>query len=83
MAKYILDRYSLLHIIIGILAFQLGIKLETWLILNALLEILEISGMIDKYIYNDSDPNLLNSISDVALSGVGWRIGFSIAQNII
>jgi hypothetical protein len=84
MGKYIIDKCSIINIIMGIIAFSIGITFETWIILNAIFEIVENVGIIDNYIHFYSyDENVLDSISDVALAGIGWRIGFSISKNLI
>lgn len=81
MGKYLLDVYSILHFATGILWRYMGFDIISLLLLHTIFEILE-NSKIGMHIINThfkiwpggkpSTDTLINSISDISISLVGW-----------
>lgn len=81
MGKYLLDVYSILHFAVGILWHYMGFDIISLLLLHTIFEIIE-NSTVGMYIINTyfkfwpggkpSTDTLINSISDISISLVGW-----------
>jgi hypothetical protein len=80
-----IDKFSLLHFAVGIVAYFIGIKFWLWILLNIIFEIVENTQVAIKFI-NDflafwpggkKDPDtIINSIGDIFFGGCGWILGY-------
>lgn len=84
MGHFFIDQYSLLHFATGIIAYFIGIKLNTYVFLHILFELLENTQYSIKFINtnlewfwpggkNKSDT-ILNAIGDTIFGMLGWII---------
>jgi hypothetical protein len=83
MGKDFLDRFSLLHFAVGIVAYFMGVPFWIWAFLQLVFEAVENSGwgihFISKYLSwwpgGKREPDsLLNSISDILFGSLGWLV---------
>lgn len=83
MGTKIIDQYSLLHFSVGVILYHWGFTFNTILILHILFEIVENTeyGMyiINNYITmwpggKEHSDNIINSISDICFTLLGWYI---------
>lgn len=84
MGRYLLDRYSLLHIMWGMIANLFGIPLLEWIILHIIFEITE-NHPIGMFVINNGfgslwpggkpeADTLINSVGDTLCAIIGWYV---------
>jgi len=86
------DKYTLLHFAVGIIAYFFDITLLSWILLHVIFEIVENSKygvqFIDTYLTfwpggKKSSDNIINSLSDIIFSVIGWLVAYLVAKNEI
>lgn len=85
MGTQIYDKYSLLHLATGIIAYYFDMSLILWILVHTLFEILENTKQgiyfIDNYIKiwpggKLKSDSILNSISDTIFGALGWILAY-------
>ena len=85
MGQTFMDRYSLLHLASGIVAYYFGFSLVGWIILHTLFEIIENTPegvyFIDHYLTfwpggKLAPDDLINSVGDTFFAIGGWLIPY-------
>jgi hypothetical protein len=85
MGTQIYDKYSLLHLATGIIAYYFDMSLILWILVHTLFEILENTKQgiyfIDNYIKiwpggKLKPDSILNSISDTIFGALGWILAY-------
>lgn len=91
MGKDFVDAYSLLHFAVGIVAYFLGFKWYTFMLLHIIFEIVENTSagvrFIDNYLSwfwpggKEKPDTSINSIGDTFFAMLGWLIAYLIHKN--
>jgi hypothetical protein len=85
MGQSFVDKYSLLHLASGIVAFYFGIPLVLWILIHFLFEVLENSPegvyFIDHYIPfwpggKKQPDSYVNSLGDEFFAILGWILAY-------
>ena len=85
MGTKLYDKYSLLHLATGIIAYYFELSLLLWLILHIIFEMLENTWkgvyFIDNYIKiwpggKRAPDTFINSVSDTVFATLGWIIAY-------
>lgn len=80
MGDGIIDKYSLLHFCVGVVAYHWSIGFVPWIILNIIFEIVEntysiVVNTIPNYPGAKPKPDkIINSISDIIMCTMGWLL---------
>jgi hypothetical protein len=85
MGYYFVDKFTILHFLLGIIAYYIGISFVLWIITHVTFEILENTkeGMyfITTYLTfwpggKKSPDTLMNSLGDNIFAILGWLFGY-------
>jgi len=92
MGQKIYDKYSLLHLAVGIVVYYFDISLLIWIILHIIFEIVENTKQgvhfIDNYLIfwpggKKKPDSIINSISDIVCGTFGWILAYLYSRVIL
>ena len=86
MGLLFMDQYSLLHFATGIIAYFVGLRLDQWILIHVIFEIIENSEyamkFINKYLLafwpggKDYADSLINFMGDNIFAIMGWIVAY-------
>ena len=89
MGKTFVDKFSLLHFAVGIVAYFFGVPLLLWILIHLAFEILENMPQsvtfIDQFVFfwpggkKESDT-IINSIGDTFFAILGWLVAYWVSN---
>lgn len=89
MGKAIMDKFTLLHMAMGVVFFFLSVPLSIFIVLQILFEIVENSAPVRPFIQNYIDwwpggkpsvDSLVNAVSDVIAGTLGWLLAYYVSK---
>ena len=88
MGQTFIDKYSLLHFAVGIIAYFFYIPLPVWIIIHILFEFVEnteygiyFNNKYFKWFWpggKDEPDNVINSVGDTVFAILGWVVAYAL-----